>query len=246
MKFYIQYANAMDLLTTRVPFAPIRLFDRLICYGTAGTCAYMLETEDGLVLIDALLPGAPFEEMFEAALHAFGYSPRDVRMLLISHGHFDHFGIADFLWEKYEIPSHMSDADNRPRPLNEDTVLTVGGVPITVVSTPGHTPGGLSFLFPVEDEGRPHVAALWGGTSLPRSPEARQSYRTSLARFKEYADRMGADVELCAHPFMDTGAERMQVLRRRVDGIPNPFVMGRENYLRYEAMLMEMAELGWE
>ena len=42
--------------------------------------------------------------------------------------------------------------------------LTLGDTTLTLYLTPGHTLGTISTLIPVKDGGRPHVAALWGGT----------------------------------------------------------------------------------
>lgn len=260
-KFYIKYANAMDLLMSETPMKPTKLFDNLGCIGGIGTVMFVLETGDGLYLIDALLPGKAFEKIYEDGMKELGYDPRDVKALYVSHGHFDHYGIADYLVEKYGIPVYMSrtdydfsfgDCDSRGRPdwkmniipqfIDEDCVVDLGGEKVQIVYTPGHTPGGLSFIIPVYDDGRKMHAALWGGTSLPADDKLKLAYRESLDRFKVYTDACEADAELCGHPFMDTGLERMAVLHNRVLGVPNPFAIGREAYLRYAQMLYDMAD----
>lgn len=264
-KFYEKYADAMNILMSDTPMEPTMLFDNLGCIGGIGTVMYVLKTEDGLYLFDALLPGKAFEQIFEAGMKALGYNSRDVKALYVSHGHFDHYGIAAYLVEKYQIPVYMSQTDYefsfedckmRGRPdwemtimpqfIDEDCVVDLGGEKLQIVYTPGHTPGGLSFILPVYDEGRKMHAALWGGTSLPKDDKLKLAYRQSLEHFKEYTDFWKVDAELCAHPFMDTGLERMAVLRNRVLGVPNPFAIGREAYLRYAQMLFDMADAAIE
>ena len=49
--------------------------------------------------------------------------------------------------------------------------MTLGGLSVTPVAIPGHTPGSLDFIFEVKDNGRAHVAGLFGGTVL--NPTAR-------------------------------------------------------------------------
>lgn len=260
-KFYIKYANAMDLLMSDTPMNPTKIFDNLAALGGIGTIMYVLEVGEDLYLFDALLPGQPFVDIFENGMKALGYDPRRVKALYISHGHFDHYGIAEYLMETYRIPAYMSrtdydfsfgDCDMRGRPdwkwnrvpqfIDEDCVVDISGEKLQIVYTPGHTPGGLSFILPVYDDGRPMHAALWGGTSLPADDKLKLAYRDSLDRFKAFTDAYEVDAELCGHPFMDTGLERMAVLNNRVLGVPNPFAIGREAYLRYAQMLFDMAD----
>lgn len=264
-KFYIKYANAMDLLMSDTPMKPTKIFDNLGAIGGIGTIMYVLEVGEDLYLFDALIPGKAFEEIFENGMKELGYDPRKVKALYVSHGHFDHFGIADYLVDKYGIPVYMSKTDydfsfgdcemrnlahwqlkTVPSFIDEDCVVDLSGEKVQIVYTPGHTPGGLSFILPVYDDGRPMHAALWGGTSLPADDKLKLAYRESLDRFKAYTDAYEVDAELCGHPFMDTGLERMAVLHNRVLGVPNPFAIGRAAYLRYAQMLFDMADAAIE
>lgn len=264
-KFYVKYANAMDLLLSETPIKPTKIFDNLGAIGGIGTIMYVLEVGEDLYLFDALIPGAPFEKIFEDGMKALGYDPHRVKALYVSHGHYDHYGIADYLVEKYHIPVYMSQVDYKfsrerytsngkpdkllrsvPQFIDEDCVVDISGEKLQIVYTPGHTPGGLSFILPVYDDGRPMHAALWGGTSLPADDQLKLAYRESLDRFKVYTDAYEVDAELCGHPFMDTGLERMAVLHNRVLGVPNPFAIGRAAYLGYAQMLFDMADAAIE
>src|SRR6266404_5204801 len=44
--------------------------------------------------------------------------------------------------------------------------LTLGDTTLTLYLTPGHTLGTISTLIPVKDNGKPHLAAEWGGTGF--------------------------------------------------------------------------------
>ena len=55
-KFYIKYANAMDLLMSDTPMNPTKIFDNLAALGGIGTIMYVLEVGEDLYLFDALLP----------------------------------------------------------------------------------------------------------------------------------------------------------------------------------------------
>jgi len=91
--------------------------------------------------------------------------------LLLTHGHFDHIEFVDEIREAFDIKAYISAADapmlgsdsllngsflfgvNKAfRPpdglLEEGRPFDAGGIPVTVLHTPGHTPGGLCFYLP--------------------------------------------------------------------------------------------------
>lgn len=129
-----------------------------------------VETERGLLLIDAGLPGA--REQFESALDDAGHDVADARLLLFTHQDADHVGGYHDLDEVggfdplvaapaaeapaidgRETPVKSEEGDRYP-PVDVDLEL-VGGEslrtragPVRVVDTPGHTPGHVSLYFP--------------------------------------------------------------------------------------------------
>ncbi|HYY92436.1 MAG TPA: MBL fold metallo-hydrolase, partial [Candidatus Dormibacteraeota bacterium] len=52
--------------------------------------SYLVEAEDGLVLVDTGLPGS--EKKILGAIAGLGRKPSDVRLVLLSHRHLDHIG----------------------------------------------------------------------------------------------------------------------------------------------------------
>lgn len=110
------------------------------------------------------------------------------------------------------------------------------------MSTPGHTPGCLSFLIPVTDEGRPHIAALLGGTGIPKSREKQEQYLNSSDYFQSICIKMNVDVEIATHPFIDNTAERIAVCRNIVNGTANPFVIGKDACSRYQQMFTNLCK----
>jgi Zn-dependent hydrolases, including glyoxylases len=111
--------------------------------------------------------------------------------------------------------------------------FTLGDTTITIVSTPGHTPGGVSLIIPVTDNGTKHMVSLWGGTGLPKSLEDNKAYLNSLYYFAKFTDAAQVDAQITAHSAVDNSAERMETLRKRKAGDPNPFVIGQEAYKAY-------------
>jgi metallo-beta-lactamase class B len=242
--------------------SPTKVFDNVGIVGSPGTSSIVIETSEGLILLDALLPGKIYSDMLEDGLKALGYDPADVKILLISHGHPDHTGCGKHFIDNYGAVPYMSRVDyefaigycekyGSPEwyfdyPVSNfiegGETLTLGDICIQVFSTPGHTPGGLSFLIPVRDQGRPHIAALWGGSAPPPDIELCHTYLESLEAFKTACRLNHADADLHTHPPLNNGIERMQVMRNRIDQVANPFVIGTDGCLRYLDMFKGMAE----
>ena len=78
--------------------------------------------------------------------------------------------------------------------------LTLGDTTLTMYVTPGHTPGTISTLIPVRDQGRPHLAAEWGGTGFnftitPDKPR-RFWFETYAASAEHFRNAVGHTVTL--------------------------------------------------
>ncbi|OMH24838.1 MBL fold metallo-hydrolase [Tersicoccus phoenicis] len=70
---------------------------------------YLVEDGPRLLLIDAGLPA--MWPMVRAALGELGRSPRDIKALAITHGHFDHIGFALRLQQDLDVPVLLDPAD---------------------------------------------------------------------------------------------------------------------------------------
>lgn len=240
-----------------LPIIPaIRFFDNLAYIGDQFVGCFVVYTSEGLILLDSLFPGQRNEQVLEDGLKALGLAGKDVKAVLITHGHGDHYGCAGYLQQKYGTKLYMSEIDEalaRDRTLfspsgymefpidgylADGQDFTLGDTTIHAVMTPGHTPGCLSFLISVYDEKRPHIAALWGGTGLPRDREMLFEYKKSAEHFMQICNERNVDVEIATHPFVDNSVERFEVIRNIFDGVPNPFVIGRAACMRYEKMFL--------
>jgi metallo-beta-lactamase class B len=238
------------------PGAPpaTRLFDNFFYVGLNGVGAYVLRTGDGLILIDTLNSTKDAQTIIVPGMEALGLNPHDLRYILISHGHGDHYGGAAWLAKTYGARVMASEADwtlmeragsrgggrfdpppARDLVASDGEILKLGDTSIRIVATPGHTPGTLSFLIPVTDKGVPHMLGMLGGTGIPAEAAARADYVRSLDKFADAAFAAGADVELSNHPFVDDSLARMAKLRSAPDA-PNPFIIGEQRYADYAAI----------
>ena len=109
--------------------------------------------------------------------------------------------------------------------------LTLGDTTLTLHLTPGHTPGTISTLIPVKDQGVAHVAAEWGGTGFnftitPDKPRRFwfETYANSAERFREAVTKARADVLIANHPSQDGAKAKLAALAKRKPGEAHPYV----------------------
>ena len=246
---------------------PTRVFDNLYAIGRTSTVVWALTTPDGILLIDAGYPDQ-LETVLLPGLRALGLDADDVKYVLVAHGHADHFGAASYFqqrgarvalsaadWSLIENPPPAPAGAPAPAPAaaglpppRRDVVVAdgepieFGGLRITPVLIPGHTPGSLGFVFGVQDGGRAHTAALFGGSILlvSRIPnEGLTQYRQSLERFAAVTRQLGVDVEIQNHPLYDGFEAKLAGLARRGAGGAHPFVVGQDGYQRFLTVMAE-------
>ena len=244
---------------------PTRVFDDLYALGRTGTVVWALRTPDGILLIDAGYPDQ-LESVLLPQMRAAGLDPGDVRYVLLGHGHADHFGGASYFqqrgarvassaadWNLIENPAPPPTGAPAPAglpPPRRDVVvadgepIVFGGIEITPVLIPGHTPGALGFVFRVTDGARSHTAALFGGSILlvnRISDDGLRQYVQSLERFGAVTRRLGADVEIQNHPLYDGFEAKLARLATRSAGDAHPFVVGQDAYQRFLTVMAECA-----
>ena len=107
---------------------------------------YLVADEEGgsAVAIDA---GGPSRPLFEAAERM----DVNVRMLLLTHHHMDHVAESDAWRQRYELetvahPIEAALLSGVDRTVEPGETLTVGGLSIGSLHTPGHTAGMLNFV----------------------------------------------------------------------------------------------------
>ena len=122
--------------------------------------------------------------------------------------------------------------------------LTLGDTTLTMYITPGHTPGTVSSIVPVFDNGQRHIAAAWGGTAFNFGPDkARlQTYAASAVRFRDIVTKAGADVLFANHTDFDGTKMKIPALAQRKPGSPHPYVIGADAVQRYVTVANECAQ----
>ncbi len=232
--------------------APTKVFDNLFYVGQMAVSAWAMQTTAGIVLFDALNNEAEAREIIEPGLKAMGLDPEDVKWVVLTHGHADHFGGASWFQKTYGARTVSSQIDwqameqlqLQPQPgralppkrditVADGQAMTFGDTTVKFYVTPGHTAGTVSTLIPVTDRGVKHLAGFYGGVGLPRTVEARRAQIASLVRWRDITRAAGVDAQLGNHPLNDESLERMEQLLYRRAQDPNPYVLGAAQYQNY-------------
>lgn len=149
---------------------------------------YLIDTGDGLILIDT--PSPQYDYLLIDSIWRAGFDPRDIKLLLLSHWHGDHDGCAAIIKEMSGCKLYMSKQDHEcklnPPPIyyemkmsapypyepdefySDDKSITLGNITIKTVLTPGHTPGVTSFFFDDTDDdtGVTYHIGMHGGIGI--------------------------------------------------------------------------------
>lgn len=242
------------------------IFDDLLIVAQRETNCFVLKTNDGLIIIDAIWPSKRAFDAIIDAVKYVGWHPDTIKKLLLTHGHVDHTGCGKWFVEQYHVDTYLSIVDDifwqenptkpdRPKTwkdynidhyLQDGDTVTLGDKTIYVYSTPGHTPGCLSYIFPVKENGEHHMAALWGGTTPPWTKTEVEQYLKSLDYFVDAAMHKNVDVALSNHTAIDNGLERIAYSRKRLAYMPNIYIIGSDGFQKYcqvfRTMSYEMLE----
>ncbi len=225
---------------------PIKLFDNVYFVGTNTVGAFIIDSGDGLVMLDTGV-GDTDVAMMVTDMQKLGLDPSRIKLILISHEHFDHYGGVSYLkknvcpnakvamslvgWNMLQtVKSEWAYIGSRPQSVDiylvDGMKIKIGTEIFQIVATPGHSPGCLSFIFPVTDNGEPHVVGVMGGSAVWPTQTETMLYKSSIEYFKAVARAAKCDVGLMIHSQESDFAQ----LRIRKAGEPNPLVIGEEDF----------------
>jgi metallo-beta-lactamase class B len=246
-----------------------KIFDNVYIIGNSGTAVYVIQTSAGLLMIDSLAADQ-VETQLLPGFRKLSLDPAGVKIILIGHGHGDHFGGSPYMqdhfgskvyisavdWNLMENPpAGRGDAKKKGPPVvlpkhdaevKEGEPVVLGDLKIMPVAIPGHTPGAMAYIFPVKDNGQTHMAGIYGGTVLTPgivSDDGLATYLKSVRHYKEEAGKAGVDVIMQNHPLMYPLPEMLGQLAQRKKGQPNPFVVGKANYQKFVDVMEACTEV---
>lgn len=220
---------------------PFRIKGNLYFVGCYAASSHLIETEEGLILIDTGYPQNLY--LLIDSIYKLGFSPYDIKYILHSHGHYDHLGATkalcalikaktflgsgdedyangklDLTWAK-ELGYEYYEAFEPDVIMYDGDRIKLGSTEIEIVSTPGHTPGTVSFFFDIQEDGKIYKVAMHGGVGTNSMKKAfLEQYGLSLdctERFLEGIDRVidrDVDIFIGNHVWNNDTKEKYQRL----------------------------------
>ena len=172
---------------------PFRIIGNVYFVGTFPASSHLIDTGDGLILIDTGYNDTLF--LLINSIYKLGFSPQDIKYIIHTHWHWDHTeataalvhlcGAKTFIGEKdfenakkYFIPDVC---------LKDGDVIELGNTKINVMETPGHTRGCISLFFEADEHGIKYQVGTFGGAGANTLRKGsfdyegcREDYRNSL------------------------------------------------------------------
>ena len=224
---------------------PVRVFANVYVVGTCGITALLIVTPEGHFLIDGATDEAA--EGIAANIRELGFDPTDIRTLLITHEHLDHAGgiakLKQITGAKFVVREAAKLAMETGLPTGDDPqhglhpafpgvradgtiangdVLRIGKQAITIIATPGHSPGGTSYTWKSCDGGSCHQMVYADSLNAISAdayrfsdhPDYVATLRSSMARIEAIKD---CDIMISPHPFQSEFFERLAGEKPLVD-----------------------------
>jgi metallo-beta-lactamase class B len=176
------------------PFPPFKIAGDLYYVGSKGLANYLIATPQGHILINSDLEKNV--SLIQASVEKLGFKFTDIKILLISHAHFDHNAASDTIKKltgaKYMVmEGDVSVVESGGKtdfqygnvlttlyaPTKVDRVLRdgeevkLGGAVLVAHLTPGHTKGCTTWTMKVQEDGKTYKVVIIG------SPNVNPGYR---------------------------------------------------------------------
>ena len=228
---------------------PFKVFDNLYYVGPCYVSVWLVTTPQGHILFDSAQE--PYVDHVVANIRKVGVNLRDIKYIILSHGHLDHVGGAARLqeatgarvvavaedWTMIEaLDGRSSRRDPKPNRMpkrdmvvKDGDTLTLGNQTLKFHQLPGHTPGVLMTEgITVYDGSRSYKAVVPAGAAGgPGLAGAEQGVKNA----NKLAAMQGVQVNLQIHSWAEPVGypgggvlERAALLKNRKPGEPHPFV----------------------
>ncbi len=228
---------------------PFRIAGSLYYVGNRTVSSHLIDTGDGLILIDTTFPQTVY--LLLESIRVLGFDPREIKYILHSHAHYDHCGGTkavsaltgaktylgrddifilnerqDLLWaEEYGV--EFTETFHVDVPVSGGDIISLGNTAIECIATPGHTPGAMSYFFDVVEAGRKYTAGMHGGPGLNSLTDEYLSKHNMPGKNRElYLNALGVlkakhvDIFIGIHPVQNKILEKSV----KITGKENPLI----------------------
>ncbi len=225
---------------------PFQIYGNLYYVGDSWVCVHIVDTGDGLLMFDAGNCGA--EAMLIQCIWEMGFNPADVKWIILSHAHMDHFGAVNFFKRMYGTKIYLGAPDvkmMREHPeltmvhesgncmnelfeaddeINEGDVLTFGNTEIKFYLVPGHTKGCIACFFNVSNGKETKRVGYYGGFGFNTLQRAflEEIGDYELQARKDYMNSLMKVRDEKVEIFMGNHTENVNLLEKRAYMLAHP------------------------
>ena len=230
------------------PFPPHHVIDNIYFVGSKSLGIYLVTTSQGHILINAGLEDSV--PMIQQSVEKLGFRFSDIKILLISHAHYDHDAgaarIKKLTGAKYMVmdadvpvvesggkndffyghtPDMLYPATKVDRVLHDGDTVALGDSVLTAHLTPGHTKGCTTWTMKANEAGKSYDLVIVGSTTVNEGYKlvSNATYPQIASDYKKTFDvlhSLHCDVFLGAHG----SYYDLESKYPRMTKDPNPFI----------------------
>jgi len=250
-----------------------RLFDNFYWFGDTGVGAWLITSNDGYILFDAMDNEEQARDIIVASMRRMGLDPTRIRYVVFGHHHFDHTGGGEYIQRTFKSRAIMGRDDwdlylktparggargagaspaapkmRRDIDAVDGMELTVGNLKATIYQMTGHTPGSIGMIVPVRYQGTNHpILLVTAATAAPN----RYSFIGGYEHIWDLAIKQRVESVMQVHPNTNMNLlARTKYVHENYPPAKNPLLYGPERTARYINIMRactqaRMEALGW-
>ena len=173
-----------------IPYPPHHIIGNLYFVGSKGLGIYLITTPQGHILVNSGLEGNV--PMIQQSVEKLGFRFSDIKILLISHAHFDHDAgsakVKQLTGAKYMVmdadvpvvesggkedffygqagPAYLYPPAKVDRVLHDGDTVALGDIVLTAHLTPGHTKGCTTWTMKTQEGGKTYNVVIVGSPNV--------------------------------------------------------------------------------
>jgi metallo-beta-lactamase class B len=206
------------------PMEPFKILGNVYYVGAQNIGSYLFTTPQGHILLDTGMPA--MHQAVKANIEKLGFKLSDIKIMISSHAHIDHIGghaemkkatgaqVVALAQDAKALESgkDLSPVEYLPwapvkvdRVIKDGDTVSLGGVTLKAVWTPGHTPGATTWVTTITDGGRAYNVVFPGGAGpnpgplVVGNPKHPTLSEDTLGTFRTLR-ALNPDIQLPGHP----------------------------------------------